>query len=75
IDPEAANKLEKAIAELKPAIESCSSTLCKRILDSLEKIMFTQEHERPSMYRRQPDAVTVSMIFLRRSLRYRMYAS
>ena len=46
IDPEAANKLEKAIAELKPAIESCSSTLCKRILDSLEKIMFTQEQEK-----------------------------
>ncbi len=46
IDPEAANKLEKAIAELKPAIESCSSTLCKRILDSLENIMFTQEQEK-----------------------------
>lgn len=46
IDPEAADKLEKAIAELKPAIESCSSTLCKRILDSLENIMFTQEQEK-----------------------------
>ena len=46
IDPEATNKLKKAIEELKPAIESCSSTLCKRILDSLEKIMFTQEQEK-----------------------------
>ena len=46
IDPEAVDKLKQAIADLKPAIESCSSTLCKRILDSLEKIMFTQEQER-----------------------------
>ena len=45
IDPEAVDKLKQAIADLKPAIESCSSTLCKRILDSLEKIMFTQEQE------------------------------
>ncbi len=46
IDPAAADKLKQAIADLKPAIESCSSTLCKRILDSLEKIMFTQEQEK-----------------------------
>ena len=46
IDPEATNKLKQAIADLKPAIESCSSTLCKRILDSLEKIMFTQKQEK-----------------------------
>ena len=46
IDPEAVDKLKQAIADLKPAIESCSSTLCKRILDSLEKIMFTQEQEK-----------------------------
>ena len=46
IDPEATKKLEAAIEELKPAIESCSSTLCKRILDSLEEIMFTQEQEK-----------------------------
>ena len=46
IDPEASNKLTKAIEELKPAVEACSSTLCKRILDSLEEIMFTQEQEK-----------------------------
>ena len=45
IDPDAENKLKKAIEEIKPAIDSCSSTLCKRILESLEKIMFTQEQE------------------------------
>ena len=45
VDPEATEKLSKAIAELKPAIDSCSSTLCKRILESLEEIMFTQEQE------------------------------
>ena len=46
IDPEATKKLMTAIEELKPAVESCSSTLCKRILDSLEEIMFTQEQEK-----------------------------
>ena len=45
IDPDAKNKLSKAIEELRPAIESCSSTLCKRILESLEEIMFSQEQE------------------------------
>lgn len=46
IDPEATKKLMTAIEKLKPAVESCSSTLCKRILDSLEEIMFTQEQEK-----------------------------
>lgn len=46
IDPEASDKLMKAIEELKPAVDACSSTLCKRILDSLEEIMFTQEQEK-----------------------------
>ena len=45
IDPEAETKLKQAIEELKPAIESCSSTLCKRILDSLEEIMFAAEQD------------------------------
>ena len=45
IDPEANEKLKQAIEELKPAVESCSSTLCKRILESLEEIMFSQEQE------------------------------
>ena len=45
VDPEAASKLTQAIAELKPALESCSLTACKRILDSLDKIMFTQNQE------------------------------
>ena len=46
IDPDASDKLKKAIAEIRPAIDSCSSTLCKRILESLEKIMFTPEQEK-----------------------------
>ena len=46
IDPEASNKLSQAIAELKPAVESCSLTSCKRILETLEKIMFTPEQEK-----------------------------
>ena len=45
VDSEAETKLSKAIAELKPAMESCSSTICKRILDSLDEIMFSAEQE------------------------------
>lgn len=45
VDPEAANKLKQAIEELRPAIESCSLTACKRILESLYEILFTQEQE------------------------------
>ena len=45
VDPEAANKLAKAIEGLKPAVESCSLTTCKRILETLDEIMFPQEQE------------------------------
>ena len=45
VDPEAANKLAKAIEDLKPAVESCSLTTCKRILETLDEIMFAQEQE------------------------------
>ncbi len=43
VDPEAMGKLTQAVEELKSAVESCSLTACKRILDSLDKIMFSQE--------------------------------
>ena len=45
VDPEAISKLTHAVEELKPAVESCSLTACKRILDTLDKIMFSQEQE------------------------------
>ena len=45
IDPEAENKLKQAIENLKPAVESCTLTTCKRILETLEEIMFSQEQE------------------------------
>ncbi len=45
VDPEAISKLTQAIEELKPAVESCSLTACKRILDTLDEIMFSQEQE------------------------------
>lgn len=45
VDPEAVNKLAKAIEGLKPAVESCSLTTCKRILETLDEIMFPQEQE------------------------------
>ncbi len=45
VDSEAISKLTQAIEELKPAVESCSLTACKRILDSLDEIMFSQEQE------------------------------
>jgi CheY-like chemotaxis protein len=45
VDPESEMKLKNAIEELKPAIESCSSTLCKRILESLDEIMFSTEQD------------------------------
>ena len=44
-DPKALSKLKQAIDDLKPAIESCSSTICKRVLDSLDEIMFSTEQE------------------------------
>ena len=45
IDPDASSKLSQAIADLKPAVESCSLTACKRILETLEEIMFSQEQD------------------------------
>ena len=42
-DPQALEKLKKAIADLKGALDSCSSTQCKRILDMLEGIAFAKD--------------------------------
>jgi len=42
-DPQALEKLKKAIADLKGALDSCSSTQCKRILDTLEGIAFARD--------------------------------
>jgi len=44
-DPEAEQKLKKAMEELKVAVDSCSSTQCERILDSLEEISFDNKFE------------------------------
>jgi signal transduction histidine kinase/DNA-binding response OmpR family regulator len=44
-DPKAIEKLKTAIPELKAALDSCSSTQCKRILDTLEGIAFAKEIE------------------------------
>ena len=43
VDPEATKKLKNAIEDLKPALESCSLTKCKRIFETLEKIIFSRE--------------------------------
>ncbi|MCQ2124143.1 MAG: response regulator [Fibrobacter sp.] len=45
-DPEAQNKLRDAIGKLKDAVESCSSTHCKRALDDIENIAFEKDQER-----------------------------
>lgn len=42
-DPQALEKLKKAIADLKGALDSCSSTQCKIILDTLEGIAFAKD--------------------------------
>ena len=42
-DPQAVEKLKNAIADLKGALDSCSSTQCKRILDTLEGIVFAKD--------------------------------
>lgn len=42
-DPQALEKLKNAIADLKGALDSCSSTQCKRILDTLEGIAFAKD--------------------------------
>lgn len=45
-DPEAQEKLKSAVTALKDALDNCSSTLCKRILDDVEYISFIPEQER-----------------------------
>ncbi len=45
VDPEASKKLTQAIWDLKPAVESCSLTKCKRIFETLEKIIFSPEQD------------------------------
>ena len=44
-DPHAIEKLKGAVTELRGALDSCSSTQCKRILDSLEGIAFAKDVE------------------------------
>ena len=38
-------KLKKALVGLHAAVESCSSTQCKRIIDGLERIVFAKNQE------------------------------
>jgi signal transduction histidine kinase/DNA-binding response OmpR family regulator len=44
-DPEAGKKLADAVKELKEAVDTCSSTQCKRILDGIENIAFEPNQE------------------------------
>ena len=44
-DPEAAQKLMAAVKALKDAVDTCSSTQCKRILDGIENIAFEPNQE------------------------------
>ena len=44
-DPEAEKKLREAIVALKEAVDTCSSTQCKRILDGIEGIAFEKSQE------------------------------
>lgn len=44
-DPEAAQKLATAVKALKDAVDTCSSTQCKRILDGIENIAFEPNQE------------------------------
>lgn len=44
-DPQANEKLKKALVDLHAAVESCSSTQCKRIIDGLERIVFAKNQE------------------------------
>lgn len=46
VDPEAQSKLKDAIEKLKAAVDSCSSTHCKRALDDIENIAFEKNQER-----------------------------
>lgn len=54
-DPQAKEKLTTAIEELKTAIDSCSATQCKRILDSIEGIAF--EKAQDALIRKLKDQV------------------
>ena len=45
-DPKANEKLKAALVELRGAVDSCSSTQCKRILDSLETIAFSENQDK-----------------------------
>ena len=44
-DPKAVEKLKASLGNLKVALDSCSSTKCKRILDEYENIAFDTEIE------------------------------
>lgn len=44
-DPQAKEKLQKFIAELKDALDICSATRCKRCLDEVEGISFENSQE------------------------------
>ena len=44
-DPEAVGRLKGVLGNLKVALDSCSSTRCKRILDEYENIAFDPEIE------------------------------
>ena len=44
-DPEANKKLTEAVKALKDAVDTCSSTQCKRILDGIENIAFEPNQE------------------------------
>ena len=44
-DPEAEKKLADAVRDLKEAVDTCSSTRCKRILDGIENIAFEPNQE------------------------------
>lgn len=46
VDPEAQSKLKAAVDALGDALDKCSSTLCKRILEDLENIAFEKDQER-----------------------------
>lgn len=45
VDPEAEKKLMAAVNSLKDAIDTCSSTQCKRILEEIDNIAFDSSRE------------------------------
>ena len=45
VDPNAREKLKDAVEGLRDALDKCSSTHCKRILEDLECIAFEKEQE------------------------------